>query len=241
MPPTRRVAIETRGADGEWSAYTGQDIVADSNQSLQGTTEDRAILGSEELSALVPWPMSEYKSPPLTDGFAVSPYLLPHATNSHVVLGLETSSSLGHVNENRAMILSNQEPPLFGSPLSLWNDSFFLADFGSSIEIDYPWSFDPSVSQLSRPPLVAFPALPPTRLHSRPSTGLENPRSSNSKQLSQPSSNEALILSINLLDISELTIDGIYHEALDLNISRDSRAITSQRCCSSFDRQFNVL
>ncbi len=158
MPPTRRVAIETRGADGEWSAYTGQDIVADSNQSLQGTTEDRAILGSEELSALVPWPMSEYKSPPLTDGFAVSPYLLPHATNSHVVLGLETSSSLGHVNENRAMILSNQEPPLFGSPLSLWNDSFFLADFGSSIETDYPWSFDPSVSQLSRPPLVAFPS-----------------------------------------------------------------------------------
>ncbi|CZR69945.1 uncharacterized protein PAC_19846 [Phialocephala subalpina] len=160
LPPARRVTIEIRGADGEWSAYeyTGGNTVADSHPSLPA--DDRAVLGSEEPFAPAPALVttSEYKAP-FRDSFAVSPHLLPRATNDHVIRGLEGSSSLDLVQAhgNRAFIPRNQESPLFSSPSSPWNDAIFLDGFGPSLEIDYPWSFDPGASQLSGPSPAAFP------------------------------------------------------------------------------------
>ncbi|KAF8856666.1 ankyrin [Acephala macrosclerotiorum] len=132
LPPPHRVTIETRGANGEWSAYTGGNTIADTHPHPPAV--DHAVLESEESSTLVP--ISQYKAP-FMSSFAVSPQ---------------------HVRGNQALFLSSQESLLFGSPPSPWNDSFLLADFGHSIEMGDSWSFPPSASQLSRPSPVALPS-----------------------------------------------------------------------------------
>lgn len=160
LPPARRVIIETRGEDGEWSAYgdTGERTDTDSNQS--SPIDDRTGQFEKPFTATLLHVSRD--DVPLDDGVSMVPESLPDATNSSVALGLENTSSEDQIRgcDDRALVLSNPESPTAGSPFWPWNDSFFLNDFNPSLEVGSSWSFDPW-SQISAQSSVTFPGFTP--------------------------------------------------------------------------------
>jgi hypothetical protein len=110
LPHPNILVIETRGADGEWSVYTGENTVVRTN--LSPSANDLAILEAVE-PVLVARPEDNAARQP---GLEVLSQSCDPATNEHPVLGLEGTPSLEYIDEHQNRSLIKHQSQRFSSP-----------------------------------------------------------------------------------------------------------------------------